>query len=146
MSVVTPKTEAFVLADGQLAHGSGMSVKSEGGSCVASASATDGKKLCERRILLLHLTDAKNSGMKFENENGQMLLMNNGRLPRLILHGKAIIGLKVKTPKVTLYGRDAAGRRVETVPFKETDDGISFTAEIIRDGKAKHLLYEVTAE
>ncbi|MBI4978024.1 MAG: hypothetical protein HZC28_11105 [Spirochaetes bacterium] len=141
--VVTEKSEAFVVADKQSVSGDVLSVTSEEGFCVASASSMDGKKLTDsRRILVLHITDARNTKMRFANKK-MTLLADNGSLPRLIAYVRASLSLKLSTPDVTVFGCDHTGRRIAPVAVRKTADGISFTAETIQGGKAKYMVYDI---
>ena len=88
LKVVTPKSEVLCLEQGAL-DGNFLKVANVDTFSSISVHSLDGKPLAESRsILLLHLTNAANTGMRFRNAD-RTLLEDWGKLPLLVRNGKA---------------------------------------------------------
>jgi hypothetical protein len=145
LKIVTPKTEAFVLSEKESLAGYFMRAVNKKGFVVICASAMDGEPLIDsKRILLIFLSDAKNTNMTFKTQNMQ-LMEKNGTLPILIKKACADIDLAVKG-NAKIWGCDISGKRIEEVPFKQKENGILFTAQTVKDGKPGFMVYEIVSE
>ena len=81
-----------------------------------------------RRILLTHLTDVQNTGVRYADE-AMTVLTDFGRLPCLLRAGTAKIELRVESPaSYHVYALDTAGRRRAEVPCRVEDGRLCFTA------------------
>ena len=88
LKVVAPKSEVLCLDKGAL-DGKFLKLKKVDTFSCISVHSLDGKPLAESRsILLLHLTNAANTGMRFRNAD-RTLLESWGKLPLLVRGGKA---------------------------------------------------------
>ena len=109
----------------------GAPVIDRGGASAATvwASSLDGAPLPNaRRILLTHLTDVQNTGVRYADE-AMTVLTDFGRLPCLLRAGTAKIELCVESPaSCHVYALDTAGRRRAEVPCRVEDGRLSFTA------------------
>lgn len=133
-SAVTPMSEGFLLPAGAAMSGDFIRrVKNaEGVFCAVLATSRDGKPLGEsRRILLLHLTDSKNSGMTFRDRNCT-ILEEWGALPQLVRRGAAEIEFSGNLEGFRLYAVDFAGTRLEEIPLKRNAKNSAWTAENFR--------------
>lgn len=140
--IVTPKTEAFVIPDQKSVSGNILTAESKEGFAAVSASAMDGETLeSSKRILVMHLTDVKNSNTKFLNKE-MTVQETNGGAPSLVRSGKAEITMKLNGD-VEVYGCDLMGNRIESIPVTKNGDGFTFTAQTVKDNKAAYLVYEV---
>ena len=139
-SVVTPRSEAFSLQAQGRGTGNFMTVQNRtipGVFFAASMTAEPLKK--SGRILLLHLTQVRNTGMRFRDDTCT-LLENYGRLPLLLRRAEAEITLAV--PSGRLYACSNGGKRLHEVPLKRLPDGtLSFLADN-SSGTEPILVYE----
>ena len=139
-SVVTPRSEAFSLQAQGRGRGSFMTVQNRtvpGVFCAASMTADPLKK--SGRILLLHLTQVRNTGMRFRDDTCTVL-ENYGRLPLLLRRAKAEITLAASAGR--LYACSSGGKRLREVPLKRLPDGtLSFLADNA-SGTEPVLVYE----
>jgi len=96
LRVVTPRSEALVLSAGGSLAGDVLSIQVKDGlPATFCAASLDGKPLRDAaRILLLHLTDAANSGQTFHDANLTQL-DSWGALPRLVRRGLATATLRL---------------------------------------------------
>jgi hypothetical protein len=130
LSLITGKSECFVLPAEKEGKGNVMQVRKNTTYATFFASSLDGKKLKDSsRILILHLTDIKNTKSKFLNEQ-HTLLAKNGELPHLVRKGQAEILMKLKESKTgtgktpVLWALDISGKRIEKINVKENGEGL----------------------
>ena len=139
------------------------------------ASSLDGKPIAESsRILVTHLTDVQNSGIRY-GDPGLTILLKWGSLPHLMRNGSAEVELTLagddapapqdgSTPAWRVWRLAPSGKRLGTVPFNlavygEAQGGVSrsgdsspriarlrFTARTDYDPAAASYLYEVVRE
>lgn len=90
MALTTPRTQALAFA--QLTHPTDLgdvTVEASDGSGLFAAAAIDGagRLRDSKRILLIYATDARNTGMRFEDQE-EKIVADFGRLPVLIRKGR----------------------------------------------------------
>jgi hypothetical protein len=107
------------------------------------ASSLDGKPLAEsERILVTHLTDVQNTGIRYADARLQTLLAW-GSLPHLMRAGRADVSLRLGPGsfEVRLLASDGSVR--EILP-STTDQGVlAFTADVARHPDDASYLYEI---
>ena len=97
-------------------------------------------------LLLTHLTDVQNSGIRYAQQSRKTLLAWGG-LPHLARNGKAEIRLAVKPAKeYKVYVLAASGRRLAEVPTRVVKGRLAFTAEVAICPETAALLYEIVKE
>ncbi len=131
--IVTPKSEVFTLNKGAI-DGKFAKVKDVNVFSTIALHAQDDRPLTESgKILLLHLTNAVNTGMRFQTDQ-MNILENNGTLPSLLRNGTAELELAVGN---NFAGRIETlapnGKITGTIPWTRTQNGIRFRISI--DGK-----------
>lgn len=98
------------------------------------------------RLLLTHLTDVQNSGIRYAQQSRKVLLAW-GELPHLVRSGKAEIRLAVKPAKdYKVYALSTGGRRVAEVPSRAVKGRLAFTAAVDTQPGSATLLYEIAKE
>ena len=108
------------------------------------ASAVDGKPLVESsRILLTHLTDVQNTGIRYADDSLKVL-REWGGLPHLMRRGQAEIRLETKGTKV--YALRSDGERCGEVQSRRDGAFLVFTVETGRTSGTTTYLYEITVE
>ncbi len=96
-----------------------------------------------RRLLLTHLTDVQNSGIRYAQQSRKVLLEWGG-LPHLTRNGKAEIRLTVKPADAfKVYALSTGGRRVAEVPTRVINGQLAFTAAVDAQPESATLLYEI---
>ncbi|MPM57071.1 hypothetical protein SDC9_103889 [bioreactor metagenome] len=108
-------------------------------------AAVDERPLAaSNRILILHLTDVKNSGMKFADAE-MSVPEHYGTLPQLMRRGETEITLAAQ-PGMKLYACDFDGSRIFELPVVEKMPGkIQFTARNVTE-KGAVAVYELVKE
>ncbi|MBL8993029.1 MAG: hypothetical protein JNM63_06780, partial [Spirochaetia bacterium] len=111
---------------------------------IVAAASVDGQTIDKSaRLLILHLTEINNAGMKYVNK-GRNLVEAWGSPQRLVAKGRAEVSLQLSQPEsFKVYGCDLSGKRLEEIPAKAANGSLSFLAETVRDSKARFLVYEV---
>jgi hypothetical protein len=110
-------------------------------------SSLDGKPVASSaHLLLTHLTDVQNSGIRYAQQSRQTLLAW-GSLPHLVRNGKAEIRLAVKPAKAyKVYALSTSGRRLAEVPSRAVKGRLAFTASVDLLPATATMLYEISKE
>ncbi len=110
-------------------------------------SALDGQPITSAsRLLLTHLTDVQNSGIRYAQQSRKTLLAWGG-LPHLVRNGKAEIRLAVKpADKFKVYVLSTGGRRLAQIPAHVVKGRLAFTAAVDTCPETAALLYEIVKE
>jgi hypothetical protein len=110
-------------------------------------SALDGQPVrSSRRLLLTHLTDVQNSGIRYAQQSRKTLLAWGG-LPHLAKRGRAEIRLAVKPAKdYKVYALSAGGARRAEVASRVVKGRLAFTADVGALPESATLLYEIARE
>ncbi|MBT63242.1 MAG: hypothetical protein CML13_08525 [Puniceicoccaceae bacterium] len=146
VKVVTERSESLVLHEGNEASGEALSANAPSVFCNVSASSMDDLALSEsQRVLLMHLTDVRNTKMHFQND--QLQLMEGwGELPHLIRRGSVEVSLENTNEGMALYAVDMSGNRLGLVPTTYSDGSYHFTLNTAPDGSEPRMVYELVKE
>ncbi|MDX1933450.1 MAG: hypothetical protein SFU56_12645 [Capsulimonadales bacterium] len=142
LRIVTPRTVGGVAPVGETLTAGPLTVVPSGATATVWVSSLDGRAVRDsRRLLLTHLTDVRNEGMRFSSSDA-LVLENWGTLPHLARQGTVAVRL-IAPGRWKAWRLDTAGNRVATVPVVRT--GETVTVELSTrgpDGKAT-LYYEL---
>lgn len=138
----TAFSKALVVQEQSLDEGFVMDVS--GGPATVIAGTLDGAPFAESsRILVLHLTDAINSGATF-GEKQRYSILAKGSLPVLVRQGSATVALPDRgRGRVEVFALDLSGQRVAEVPVTRADGRVSFAVETIGPDQRTTLAYEL---
>ncbi len=104
-----------------------------------------------RRLLLTHLTDVQNTGMRYGNR-GRNILLDWGRLPHLVRVGVAKIEIRITQPEsYVVYALNTAGKRIAKVPARSREGILEFAADVAggrapgtpESARGARMLYEI---
>lgn len=127
-SVVTPKTEAFVLRSGDAARGQIMTVGKVSCFAVVALISLDDLPLQESKdMLLLHLTNVNSSETVFGSPQ-MTILRSTGRAPQLVYRGDAEIGIRSRVP-FSVDALTAGGEKIGKVEGRCRDGVFQFKAD-----------------
>lgn len=145
--VTTPRSEGAILDENARFAGKVVSLENKKGRNVVFVTSRDGQPLlCSRRILLLHLTENKNSGMRFSNE-GRKVLLDWGKLPLLVRNGTVRATLCGDYRKYRLYAVGVSGQRMFRItPVLNDGKVLMFDMEVHKNPKLPALVYELVKE
>ncbi len=107
-------------------------------------SSLDGNPVtASSRLLLTHLTDVQNSGIRYAQQSRKTLLEWGG-MPHLVRNGKAEIRLAVKQAKAyNVYVLSTSGQRLALVPARVVKGRLAFTAAVDITPETASVLYEI---
>jgi hypothetical protein len=140
-SIVTPRTECFVLAPGMERTGTSVTVRnSKETHAVLCVSAMDGQPLAtSRRLLVIHLTDVMNTGIRFDTAE-HTVLSDWGKEPILVRRGSVDVTIRGANGS-TIHALDVGGARRWQVPGATAANALSFTASTFQK-QGTCLVYE----
>ncbi len=100
-----------------------------------------------KRLLVTHLTDLQNTGIRYR-EPERKTLLEWGRLPYLVRAGKAEISLRFENPsKHRVWAISPGGKRLEQVTTRAESGGLMFTAEVgSQPASGARMMYEIAEE
>ena len=141
-AVNTENTSGGFAEDGTI-DGGALTATISGGPAAIWASTLDGKGFAaSKRILVVHLTDVVNSGIRFADEE-RTTLLGWGSLPHLMRDGRADVSLRVGEGGFRVHSLSRDGSRRDAVPFSLHDGRLRFTADISANPAAATCLYEI---
>lgn len=144
-SVITPRSEGFVLNKDQSISGKFASVKNKRCFAAFMFASKDMRPLRESsRILILHLTDSKNAGTIFRNKD-MSIMENQGTPPVLIRSGEAEVCVNRSLNGFKLHAVDFDGSRMYEVPMSIKDGKTAFRLSTAKNGKVA-AAYELIKE
>jgi len=100
-----------------------------------------------KRLLLTHLTDLQNSGIRYA-EPARKTLLGWGHLPYLVRAGKAEVKLRLQdASRFHVWALTTGGKRLAEVPTETEAGALVFTADVAADpaGGAR-MLYEIAEQ
>ncbi len=133
--------EAGVFAAGPLR------VTVSGSPATVWVSALDGSPVAASgRLLLTHLTDVQNTGVRYA-ERARKTLLAPGKLPHLVRTGQADVALSLNAPEsYTVYALATNGRRADKLSAKVENGALRFTASVAGGAAGARMLYEIVRE
>lgn len=143
--VKTDRSEGFVLNPGQTLSGNFAEVSCKLTPAAVLVAAMDRSSLKDSsRYLLLHLTDVKNTGMKFRDSK-MTILEDYGTIPQLIRRGEAEVLLRRNLRGFKLHAVDFNGKRLFEIPMAGRKHGTAFTLKNTGYGQVV-CVYELVKE
>jgi hypothetical protein len=123
----------------------GLSITMQDSDATVWISALDGQPIMKSaRLLLTHLTDLQNTGVKYA-ESARQTLLEWGRLPHLVRAGKARIELKhEQAAKLKVWALSPAGKRLAEAPVQVENGAIILTVDVAADANSgARMIYEI---
>ncbi len=144
-TITTARTCGGFAESGRIAAGP-LTAELSGAPATVWVSALDSTPVAESgRLLLTHLTDVQNTGVRYADRTRKTLL-SWGRLPYLMRAGQAEVTLALKNPGACkVYVLSTSGRRREMADAKVADGKLCFTAAVAGPSGAR-MLYEIVRE
>ena len=143
----TARTAGGYAPEGQTvdAPGAGVQITMHGTDATVWVSALDDQPIAtSRRLLVTHLTDLQNTGIRYAEPERQTLL-DWGRLPHLVRAGTAEVTLRIHQPdRYQVWALAPSGRRLAEVPTTPATGTLRFTADVAADpDSGARMLYEI---
>jgi hypothetical protein len=125
----------------------GVRIAMRGSDATVWVSALDDQSIREsRRLLVTHLTDLQNTGIRYA-EAARQTLLGWGELPHLVRAGQAEVSIRLRVADAyEVWALSPGGRRLARVPGEANDGELRFTTDVAGDaGAGARMLYEVVA-
>jgi hypothetical protein len=111
----------------------------------AWVSSLDGLPIAtSRRLLITHLTDLQNTGVKYA-DRARTTLLEWGGTPHLLRNGAATVTLKRGAGKAAAWALSTGGKRLAALPVRIAGDTITLDLAVKGDAGAR-MIYEVVLE
>jgi hypothetical protein len=123
----------------------GVTAAIDGAAATVWASALDGRPIRQsRRLLVTHLTDLQNTGIRYA-EPERRTLLDWGRTPYLVRAGRAEVAIALAAPATyRVWVLSPGGRRLAELPARVEHAELRFTADVAGDtANGARLVYEV---
>jgi hypothetical protein len=146
MVLDTPRTAGGYAPAGQTVRtaAADFTIGGEGEGATVWVSSLDDQPIAtSQRLLLTHLTDLQNTGIRYAERTRQTLL-SWGKLPHLVRVGDAQVTLRRaegSLPKV--YVLATSGRRLGEIPVRKDADGALVLDISTRGAQGAQLMYEL---
>jgi hypothetical protein len=139
----TPRTAGCYAPEGETVECGPLTITLDKTDATVWVSSLDGKPLAEsKRLLITHLTDLQNSGAKF-GERARQTLLDWGRLPHVVLDGRATVRLSLPAAKgAEVWALSTSGKRVAKVAA-ELKDGVLTVPVTVKGADGARMVYEV---
>lgn len=108
-------------------------------------SSLDGQPIAtSRRLLVTHLTDLQNTGIKYA-DRARTTLLAWGGMPHLMRNGAATVTLKRGAGKAQAWALSTSGQRLAALPVQVAGDTLALELAVKGEAGAR-MLYEVVLE
>lgn len=143
LTVITPRTECFVVSGPDTIRGKVVEIRNHGGFAVIALSAMDDQPLSEsRRVLVVHLTDVQNQGATFRDAQ-HTVLTDWGAGPLLVRRGEVNVRIHHAVPSATVVKAvHLSGKPAQVIACRNDRDGLEFTVSTIQP-QGSFLVYSV---
>ncbi len=145
LTIDTPRTAGGFAANGEAvkAAGAGVDIAVAGVPATVFVSSLDAQPIrASSHLLVTHLTDLQNTGVRF-GEAAATTLLDWGKLPHLVRAGTAEIKITLKdAASFKVWGLTSSGKRRDTVATTVAGDVLTFTADVTAADGAR-MLYEI---
>lgn len=143
--LVTARSEAFIAPAGHSFKGDFANLKNSRGWSSTLIASIDKNPLKESsRILILHLSDVKNTNMRFDDPE-MTILRAYGTLPHLARRAESVLTFNDSREGWKLYALKQDGSRGEEVAFERANGKASAKLSTLR-GKSAVFAYELVKE
>ncbi len=132
MTLDTPRTAGgFAPAGATIRTTQGVEVAVQGSDATVWVSALDDQPIsASRRLLVTHLTDLQNTGIRYA-ERARQTLLQWGELPHLVRAGTAEVRLQLAEPAAyQVWALATSGKRLVEVPAQASASMLTFTADV----------------
>ncbi len=145
-TITTARTCGGFAESGALAAGPLVFTVSGAPATVWVSALDSAPVAASRRLLLTHLTDVQNTGVRYA-ERARKTLLAHGKLPHLVRDGQSEVALALAAPEgYSVYALATNGRRVDKMASKVEGGALRFTASVAGGSAGARMLYEIVRE
>lgn len=145
LTINTPRTAGGYAPEGATITTEAVSVTIEKTDATVWVSSLDSHPIASsKRLLVTHLTDLQNTGIRY-GDMDRRLLLEWGGLPHLVLNGAATVTIRMKdADRARVWALSMGGRRLAQVQATVKDGALVIPLRVEASGKAR-MIYEVEA-
>ena len=141
---VTPNNEVLIMKAGTTLEGKYMFVENKDTFATFALLPVDNYYITNaKRLTLFHLTNSLETGMRFANDQME-LLEAWGKTPFLAKHGRADIALQISDID-RIYALDMAGKRIGELPFTRKGNSVMIAVDNFKFSEAV-FAYEIVRQ
>lgn len=134
--LTTPRSEAFIAPEGFEYKGDFANIKNTYGWSATGVLSLEQKPLRKSsRILILHLSDVKNTNMRFDDKE-KTILRDFGELPLLARKAKSVLRIGNAPKSMKLYALNSDGSRRAEIALEYENGAARAELSTELDGKA----------
>ena len=142
----TPRSEAFIAPEGKKLKGNFAEIENTKSWSAISICSLEKKPLARSsRILILHLSNIKNTNMQFLDKE-MTLLQSFGRSPLLAHRAESTIKLSRNLDKFKLYALASDGSRTKEIPISNADTSAEIKLSTFDEDNNVIFAYELVRE
>ena len=143
LTIDTPRTAGGFANPGETVTGADMKAKVMDAPATVWVSSVDGQPIRRsRRLLVTHLTDLQNQGVRYA-DSARRVLLEWGGLPHLVRAGRAELSVRVADPsKARVWELAQSGKRLAVVPHTVRGEYVVVALNTVAGGKGRKL-YEI---
>ena len=148
LTLNTSKTVGGYAKSGATISTSGVTIQIQDTDATVWVSSLDAEPIAtSKRLLVTHLTDLQNSGIRYA-EGARKTLLDWGNLPHLVRNGKAAVRLTLGKPETfDVFALSTGGKRLGKVATQVKDGYLEFTADVNGNPEeGARMLYEIVAK
>lgn len=144
--LITANSEAFIGPKGKSFKGDFADIKNSYSWSATLVSSIDKNSLKDStRILILHLSDVKNTNMRFDDTE-MKILRDNGHLPLLVRKSESVVKFKDAREGWKMYALKSDGSRAAEIKIKRNDGIASAKLSTVSAKNAAVFAYELVKE
>jgi hypothetical protein len=146
LTINTPRTAGGYAPEGAMIRTDAVTVAIEKTDATVWVSSLDADPItASKHLLVTHLTDLQNTGIRY-GDLDRRLLLDWGGLPHLALNGQATVRIRMAgAAKATVWGLSTSGKRIMRVDARVEDGVLVIPLNVNAGGKAR-MLYEVVVQ
>lgn len=146
LTIDTPRTAGGYATEGATIHSEAVDVRvTKTDATVWVSSLGDAPIASSRRLLITHLTDLQNTGVRY-GDRDRRLLLEWGGLPHLALSGTATVTIRMQNAaRAKVWGLTTGGKRVGPVASRVEGGALVVPLSVDAGGRAR-MLYEVEVQ
>lgn len=146
LTIDTDRTAGGYAAAGEKIQTKAVTVQVQDTDATVWVSSVDGQPIStSKRMVITHLTDLQNTGIRY-GDRARRVLLDWGGLPHLVRKGRATVTIHVANPeKARVWGLEINGKRTASVPARVENGALVIPLTVDAAGKAR-MLYEVEVD
>ncbi|HSV73945.1 MAG TPA: hypothetical protein VLH79_09315 [Chthonomonadales bacterium] len=143
LTLNTPRTAGGYAQAGRRIRTAAVDVHIEGTDATVWVSSVDAQPISSsRRLIITHLTDLQNTGIRYA-DRARTVLLAWGGTPHLVRRGRATVTVRMaNAARARVWGLSTSGRRLAPVAARVQGNALVVPLDVDAGGRAR-MLYEI---